>query len=148
MQRWNRVWLGVVVGMLLCAVFAWADPIQFRPSTGNGANETVRPSNPLPVALHTVSGGVNPYPAWGSDVAHPCTPTTSTISSPLAAGNYAVTCGAQAWGDQGDSSVTATTSERRIPADMPYPLRVTGTGDTSVAFICTSSTTCWISKDT
>jgi len=78
-----------------------------------------------------------------------CNSGSSTKSSQLAVGRYVVTCGVTAFGDQGDTNVSATmTTERRIPSGFVYPVRVDDTTtDGFVALICTASTTCVISAD-
>ena len=88
------------------------------------------------------------YPGWGADTVGTIY-TTSTTIGPLAPGLYAFTCGAKVWVDQGTSAVVATTSERRIPAEYVYPLKVNGETDTYIAYIGTSGggNTCVASKD-
>ena len=96
-------------------------------------------ANPIPAGI---------YPAWGADVSVTCS-LSSTVSSQLAVGRYVVTCGAVAFGDQGTSTVaTALGTERRIPSDYVYPVRVDDTtANGYIALACTASTVCLISAD-
>ena len=87
------------------------------------------------------------YPSWGADTAVNCN-VNSTAAGPLANGFYIISCGNTAWGDQGTSTVAAAyQTERRLPANSLYPVRVTGASDTYIALLCTALTQCTISRD-
>ena len=94
----------------------------------------------------TVASG---YPSFGADTAQTIY-TSSVTAGPFSAGLYAMTCGAKVWADQGASDVTATTSERRIPANFVYPIKIDASSGLYVAIIGTSGggDTCIFSKDT
>ena len=120
------------------ALTMFADLTQWIDAPAGNGTQTTSNTNPLPSGI---------YPAWGADVAVTCN-VNSTVSSQLAAGRYVVNCGVVAFGDQGASTVSATTSERRIPANYTYPVRVDDTTtDGYIALLCTASTTCIISAD-
>lgn len=94
------------------------------------------------------------YPSFGADQAATIYTSSTTPFGPLTPGFYALSCGAKVWVDQGTSAVTATTSERRVPAEFVYPLKVMGVDnagavDTYVAIIGTNGggNTCNLSKD-
>lgn len=139
MKRFSSLVLAALAGALVVGAIAHAAEIEWYQGTpAPGTKRVAGTSNPLPAGI---------YPAWGADVAVTCTGTTAT-STQLAVGRYVVSCGATAWGDQGTSSVTATTSERRIPSGYVYPVRVDNTTtDGYIALICTASTACIISAD-
>lgn len=88
------------------------------------------------------------YPSFGADTAQTIY-TSSVTVGPFSPGLYAMTCGAKVWADQGASNVTATTSERRIPAEYVYPLKVDAVNGLYVAIIGTNGggNTCIFSQD-
>ena len=131
-----------VVLMLLVAVVATTAAVATAASVdykrGDGQMIQASDLNPLPVAR---------YPRWSTDQAVTCS-SASARTTVLARGNYVVTCPATAWGNQGSSSVTAVTlSDRRIPADYVYPVRVDAAGNDYVALVCTASVVCIVSLD-
>ena len=76
--------------------------------------------------------------------------TTATTSgaAALASGPYTITCDVASNIVQGTTGVTAaTTSKRRIPADYPYPVLVTGNADNYFSIRGTASGTCVLSLD-
>lgn len=86
------------------------------------------------------------YPSFGADTF--VQPLANVTSGPFGAGLYAIACSNTVFADQGASNVTATTSERRIPSNFVYPLKVTGNGDTYLALIGTNGgAACSISAD-
>ena len=90
------------------------------------------------------------YPSWGADISVSVTAaSTTTGTSALAKGFYVVVCTTMTHVDQGTGAVVATTSERTIPANTIYPLKVTGASDEVVAWIRDSADgTCILSNDT
>lgn len=89
------------------------------------------------------------YPSYAEDIAVTVTGTTTTAGvGNMSAGVYVITCTEASHVDQGATGVTATTSERLLPAFGPYPLKITGNGDNYLAFIRNAvSGTCIVSKD-
>lgn len=89
------------------------------------------------------------YPGWGADTAITCG-AASGVTAALAAGLYVVTCDQPTSWDQGTTGVAATTSERFIPANAPYTIKILANADDILACIRRGSTDalCVISKDT
>ena len=86
------------------------------------------------------------YPRWGADISVSVS-TTSTTSglAALTKGVYTLTCDVASNADVGASGVTATTSDRRIPADYPYPVLIDS--ERIMAIRGTASGTCVLSLD-
>ena len=124
-----RVFLGALFGAMVVTASAIAYPI-LDPDGG----------------VKVVAG----YPSFGADVSVSVTATSSTSGlNALAAGLYVITCTEATHADQGATGVVATTSERLIPANTPYPLKIIGNADDYLALIRNATSgTCIVSKDT
>ena len=86
------------------------------------------------------------YPELGADISVSVS-TTSTTSglAALSAGSYSLTCDVASNVDVGASGVTATTADRRVPADYPLPLMIRN--ETIMAIRGTATGTCVLSRD-
>ena len=86
------------------------------------------------------------YMEWGSDIK--VTVSTTSTTSGLAAltpGAYTVTCDVVSHGDVGSTGVTAGDTDRRIPADYPYPVMIRN--ETIMALRGTTTGVCNVSRD-
>lgn len=90
------------------------------------------------------------YSGWGADIKVSVTSTSTTSGmGALTAGVYTLTCEEDTHADLGITGVTATTSERLIPAKTPYPVRIKANGDTHMALIRNATDgDCILSRDT